>query len=283
MRVWVVALLLVAACGSVSGQSTLPLPTPPTAALALWKNFPAHAKPRPLIVFSRTLEHIGPSGFTSEPDRKPDYGCNKFVFGPAVTPPSDAPGKAIVSGTSYPSIGATRAWAELMAARAPYASQSPQCATSRPFVIKQVRWATAAFRTDRGWTQMPAWLFDFAEIDGYLGYAGLDPLAFWGGAVSEEGRGARISADGRSLKVPVGNMESGPCGFSYTAAAAESDTAVAVAVRQFSHATPSAPTACDLVYRIGYITVTLNAPLGDRVLLDEQGRPGAVCPESESC
>jgi hypothetical protein len=78
-------------------------------------------------------------------------------------------------------------------------------------------------------------------------------------------------------------MESGPCGFSYTAAAAESDTAVAVAVRQFSHATPSAPTVCDLVYRLGYITVTLNAPLGDRVLLDEHGKPGAVCPESENC
>jgi len=283
MRALVAALVLLAACGSVPGQSTLPLPSPPTAALAKWKDFPVHTKPRPIIVFSRTLEQIGPSGFSSEPDRKLDYGCNKFVFGPAVTPPIDAPGKAIVSGASYPSIGAIRAWVELMAARTPYASQSSQCATSRPFVIRQVRWAIAAFHTDHGWTQMSAWLFDFAEIDGYLGYAGLDPSAFWGGAISDEGRGARISADGRSLKVPVGNMESGPCGFSYTAAVAESDTAVAVAVRQFSHATPGAPALCDLVYRVGYITVTLNVPLGDRVLLDEQGKPGAACSESESC
>src|SRR6202521_1055206 len=76
MRKWLVALVLLTACGPGSAQPipSLPPPSPPTAALTAWKDFPANANPRPIIVFDRTLEHIGPAGFTTEPDRKRDCG-----------------------------------------------------------------------------------------------------------------------------------------------------------------------------------------------------------------
>jgi hypothetical protein len=126
---------------------------------------------------------------------------------------------------------------------------------------------------------MPAWLFDVPEVNAYIGHLALPPSALWGGGVvTDAGRGARVGADGMTLKIPVSNMERGPCGNDYTAAAAESATAVAVAVRQFPHASPGSTVACDLVMRIGWIDVRLRAPLGGRVLLDENGKVGAASP-----
>jgi hypothetical protein len=276
--------LLVAACGAVQGQVNLPQPTPPTQALEKWKDFPAHARPRPIIVFGLALEHIGPSGFSSEPDRKIDWGCNKFVLATDVQLSGSAPARATAGGDGgYPSIGSARAYSELMAARPRYASAA-QCATSKPFVIAAVRWTTAGFHTDRGTMTMSAWRFEITEIDAYLAYAAVDRSAFWGGYITPgEGRGARLSGDGRTLKIAVANTQPGPCGFDYTAATAESDSAVAVAIKQVPHASPGEHVICDLVMRPSYMSVTLNRPLGGRVLVDEQGNAGAVCPESGDC
>ena len=281
---WVAALLLAAACGAVPGQgnSTLPAPSPPTAALAKWANFPAGARPRPIIIFNRTDERIGPSGFISEPDRKRDWGCNKFAFAAGVTLQTVAP-PATAGGASYPGISAARAYSELMAARAPFAASNPECATSHPFVIKDVRWGTAGFPTDRGTTQMSAWIFDIAEIEAYLAYSALDPSAFWGGGIiASEGRGARLGADGQTLRIPVSNAGSKACESDYSASAAESETVVAVSVAEQFH-TPAPGTGCLLDLRVGYIQLRLKALLGGRVLLDEKGQVGMVCPESGDC
>jgi hypothetical protein len=281
MRAWVAALLIITACGTAQGSAPLPLPSPPTAALAAWKDFPASASPRPIIIFERALERIGPSGFTSEPDRKLAWSCYRFAFAAGVQLSETAPARAMAGGTpaTYPSIGSARAWAQLLASRRP--SGSGQCATFPPFLIKSVRWGTAAFLSDRGATTMSAWLFDVAEIDAYLAYSALDPSAFWGGGVNPGGgRGARITADGRTLEVQVGNAQPGPCGNSYTAAAAESGTAVAVAVKAYPHASPGDAVVCDLVLRLSYISVPLKAPLGGRVLVDESGRVSMVCRET---
>lgn len=130
---------------------------------------------------------------------------------------------------------------------------------------------------------MSAWLFDVPEVNAYIGHVGLDPSSFWGGRLSVEGRGARVSADGMTLKVPVGNAGPGPCDSDYTAAAAESGVAVAVAVKQIPHETPGQAVACPAVLRLTYISVKLKAPLGNRVLVDEEGKPGVVCPETGDC
>ncbi len=281
-----ITLIVVTACGAAPGQGSTPLaqPSPPMAALAKWKDFPAGAHPRPIIIFDRTLERIGPNGFISEPDRKRDWGCNRFVLASGITLSSAAPDSASAQGASYPGIGSARAFSELIAARAPFNSNAAECATSKPFVIRSVSWASAAFLTDRGWMTMSAWLFDISEIEAHLGYAALEPSAFWGGGVNPGGGGgARISADGLTLRITVGNAGPGKCDSDYTAATAESSTAVAFAVKRIGHVTPGEQVACTLPLRISFISAPLQAPLGGRVLVNEAGQVASVCPESAAC
>lgn len=282
-RVWLVALLFASACGAAPGQGALPQPSPPIEALARWKNFPAHQHPRPVIAFEDTVEHIQAGGFPTN-DRKIAWFCNRFVFASGVTLSSSTPAAADAEGGSFPSISSMQAYSALMASRAAAGGgKSPDCAKKQPFVITAVRYASAGFHTDRGSMTMSAWLFDISEVNAYIGNSAIDPSHFWGGGLSDEGRGARVSADGMTLKIPVANAEPGPCGSDYTAAAAESDVAVAVAVRQIPHATPGTAVACPLVLRMGYIEVKLKSPLGDRVLVDERGKPGTACPEAGGC
>lgn len=281
MRAGVLALFVVVACGAAPGQSPLPLPSPPTAALAKWKDFPAHAKPRPIIAFGDTVDHIQDKGFPTN-DRKIAWSCSKFVFASGVTLSSARPTAATAGGTSYPATSSAQAYSELMAARAG-GGNATDCARVQPFVIAAVRLGTAGFSTDRGSMTMSAWLFDVPEVNSYLGHSAVDPAAYWGGRLSTEGRGAHVSSDGLTLKVTVGNAEPGPCGFDYTAAVAESESAVAVAVKQIPHASPGAPVICPLAYRVSYISVSLKAPLGERVLVDEQGNAGTACPETGNC
>jgi hypothetical protein len=279
--------MLLTACGPGTAQplSSLSPPSPPTAALAAWKDFPASANPRPIIVFDRTLEHVGPAGFTTEPDRKPDWSCNKFVLALGVTLPATAPGRATAAGVSYRALGAAEAYSELIAARAGPSSQASQCPTARPFVITGVRWQVAGFPTDRGTMPMSAWLFDISEIAAYIGYSALDPAAFWGNRVSPEGMaGGRISADGLTLTLGTtgGPETSGPCGEDLSASAAESDTAVAAVIASRFH-TPPAGGGCTLEGHFRTVTVRLSRPLGGRVLVDATGDASAVCLEGTTC
>jgi hypothetical protein len=284
---WLVALMLLTACGPGTAQPlpALSPPSPPTAALTAWNDFPANANPRPIIVFDRTLEYIGPAGFTTEPDRKLDWGCNKFALAPGVTLPATAPGSATAAGISYPALGAVEAYSELMATRAGLASQASQCPTARPFVIKDVRWQVTGFPTDRGTMQMSAWLFDISEIDAYLGYSAVEPGAFWRNRVSSEGvAGGHISADGLTLTLgTTGGPETpGPCGEDLSASAAESNTAVAVAIASRFH-TPPPGEGCSLVGYFRTVTVRLSRPLEGRVLVDANGDASAVCVEGTAC
>jgi hypothetical protein len=286
MRIWVAALLLVTACGAVpeQGSGSLPQPSAPDAALVKWASFPANARPRPIIIFNRTVEHIGPAGFTSEPDRKRDWGCNKFALAPGVALPRTAPDRATAQGAVYPSIDAERAYRELIAARGRYAAANPECSTSTPFAIKAVRWATAGFQTDRGTMTMSAWVFEVAEIEAYLAYSALDPSAFFGGGATEgSSEGVRVSADGLTLRIRVSNAGPGKCDYGYSVATAESATAVSYAVRQFSHASPGESVICTLPLWISYIAAPLRAPLGGRVVVDAAGEVAGVCPEVGDC
>src|SRR5207248_2266496 len=125
------------------------------------------------------------------------------------------------------------------------------------------------FMTDRGTQQLAAWLFDVPEVDAYIGDLAVDPSSLWGGRLAIEGRGAQVSADGQTLRIGVTNPGTGPCDSGrYSASVAASSTAVAIAVLRTPNPSPQAPAACDLVLRVGYISVTLAAPLGGRVLVD---------------
>jgi hypothetical protein len=288
VRLRFLALLVLTACGTAHGSASLPPPSPPTSALTAWKDFPANANPRPIIAFGDTTEYIQPAGFRDS-DRKIAWICNNFVLGSGLqlssTPPTSALATSLSgSDTSYPGIGSARAYSETMASRQVGGVQS-DCTKLRPFVITAVRYATAGFQTDRGTMRMSAWLFDVPEVNGYIGHSAIDPRSFWGGKIVAGGGGirGRISADGRTLKIPVGNAEPGPCGSDYTTATAESESAVAVAVKSISHGSPGDAVACPLVLHISYITVALKAPLGGRVLLDAEGRVGNVCPDTGDC
>jgi hypothetical protein len=187
------------------------------------------------------------------------------------------------SAGSYRGIGSARAFMELMASRQ-QAPTSAGCDKYQPFVIAAVRWGTAAFPTDRGNMKMSAWLFDIAEIQAYLSYSAVDPTSFWGGGVNPGGGlSVRISLDGMTMRIPVANAGPGPCGADYTASAAESDSAVAVAVKRYGHESSGQPVVCTADLRISYISVTLQSPLGGRVVVDSNGKVGTVCPESGDC
>ncbi|MFI5168583.1 MAG: hypothetical protein ACHQQS_18415 [Thermoanaerobaculales bacterium] len=287
MRAAVAALIFVAACGPTSGQDSAPLlpPSPPTAALAAWKDFPANSNPRPIIWFGDVYEHVG--GFSTN-DEKINWLCGKFVLGPAVELPAPGPAPATArwpSGAeaSFGSLGAQTAFISLLAARNSAAGGS--CATAAHEVITAVRWGTAAFGTDRGPAQMSAWLFDVGAVNGELGYPGLDSSAYWGGGrtMSSGDIGGRISSDGHLLTIGLigGPDTPGPCGEDFSTSAAEPESAVAVAISSRIHGGPNA--ACTLEGHLRTVQVSLVKPLGGRVLVDAQGNVGSVCPATGDC
>ena len=282
MRIFALAMLLVSACGTAAGSTALAPPSPPTAALAAWKSFPANANPRPIISFGETTEHIQASGFPTG-DRKIAWLCNKFVLAGDVKLSTIVPGNAFVAGNRYPSIGSETAYSELMAARAGGGNPT-DCAKAQPFVITAARWATAGFPTDRGTMQMTAWLFDIPEVNAYIGHSAVATAAYWGGGVATGGgHGGRISADGMTLTIGVvgGPDTPGPCGEDFAGSVAESDTAVAVAISSRTHGGEGV--VCTLEGHFRTVVLHLAKPIGGRVLLDEKGNPGAVCPETGDC
>jgi hypothetical protein len=287
MRAAVVALIFVTACAPTSGQSSTPLapPSPPTAALAPWKDFPANSNSRPIILFGDVYEHV--NGFSTN-EGKINWLCGKFVLGPGVELPATHPARATArwpsgSEASYASLGAQSAFTALLAAR--NSSPRSSCTTAAPEVITAVRLGTAGFGTDRGTAQMSAWLFDVGAVNGELGYPALDPSAYWGGGktTSTGGVGGRISSEGHILTIGLmgGPDTPGPCGQDFSASAAESDTAVAVAISSRIHGGPNV--ICTTEGHFRTVQVRLVKPLGARVLVDAQGNVGGVCPETGDC
>jgi hypothetical protein len=103
-------------------------------------------------------------------------------------------------------------------------------------------------------------------------------------AGSGPGFGGRVSPDGLTVTIGFTGAPDTPgaCGADYTAAAAESDTAVAVAVKMIPHAA-SGQVICPAIAQGRTVTVHLAAPLGGRVLVGENGDVGVACPENENC
>lgn len=273
MRTWLLALLVLAACGAAQGAAALQPPTPPTSALAAWKDFPAHAKPRPIVWFS--VPNLM-KGFPND-DRKIVWICNKMALAGGLQFPETVPARARAtwpSGVtaSYRAMSASQAWPHV---KAPPGG-SNDCANVQPLVITSIRYDTASFGTDRGFSHMSAWLFDTAY--GSYAYPALDPSAYWqGGMVTTGSVGGRASPDGKTLTLGIvgGPDTPGPCGIDYSASAAESDTAVAVAIASRMHG-GGTNTVCDLVGYSRTVTVHLSRPIGGRVPVDSLGNAGDV-------
>lgn len=275
-----ILVLVLAGCGAIPvGQGKLAPPSPPTAALSRWSTFPVTAKPRPIIWFGGAAESIGEGQFTSN-EAKIAWLCHKFVMPPGVQLTS---GSSAMGSARWPS-GATATYSKTIGSQAAFAAimaepggDALMCADSKPFTIAAANLGTASFGTDRGEAEMTAWVFEIPEIKSSIAYPALDPSAFWNGhAVEPNGFGARVGGDGKTLTINlVGGPERGACGVDYTAAVAESPSAVAVAIKAYPHETN---VACDLVGYARTVSVVLRSPLGDRVFLDEKGNVGTASP-----
>ena len=289
VRVSIAALLFVAGCGAPHGQGSgpLPLPSPPTAALATWRDFPANANPRPIIWLSApNLVNAYSSN-----DTKIAGVCNLLVLQDGLTLSNAVPPYATSTwpsgvSRSYGAISAAKAFAALL--HVPSGAGGGMCVGIKPLIITNLRWGTAGVETDRGTAQMSAWLFQAAGVTGEFAYPGLDSSAYWRSGLMSAGSGlglaGRVSPDGLTLTIGFAGAPNTPgaCGADYTAAAAESETAVAVAVMMIPHAA-SGQIFCTAIAQQRTVTVHLRAPLGGRVLVNENGSVGVACPESGDC
>jgi len=288
LRASTLAFWLAVACGATGGaQAPLTLPSPPTAALAAWTDFPVSANPRPIVWLG------GPdliAAYPGEATSKMAGICLKLVVQAGLQLPVAVPPQASArwsSGVtaSYRAISAATGFAGLLGMPRDTGSG---CDSVAPLVITTVTLGTAGVETDRGPAQLSTWLFQAAGVNGEFAYPALDPSAFWHGGLmpagNGQGVGGSVSADGRTLIIGISGPPDtpGPCGADYTTATAESDTAVAVAVKMIPHPN-SGQVMCNLMAYPRSVTVHLAEPLGARVLVDENGNPGVACPETGGC
>ncbi|HET9780569.1 MAG TPA: hypothetical protein VFR33_02225, partial [Candidatus Dormibacteraeota bacterium] len=149
-----------------------------------------------------------------------------------------------------------------------------------PLVVRDVSLGTAQFGTDRGTTQMSAWLFSVNGVSGAFAYPALDSTAYWSGGMVRDAStsSGTVTADGSGIEWHFigGPAVEGSCHTDYVAAIAESDAAVAIAVAPDS--SRSCGGASSAVGYLRAVTVALRKPLGGRVLLDEKGRVAVACP-----
>lgn len=249
-----------AGCGTLEGPRT-GVVSPPTDALARWKDFPADQTPRPIVLITGFL---------------PSKGCR---LAPIFQPSMQAPKEATASwsdGTSYTYGAISEADAIDAIGRTADCSKSPTVA------VTAARLGTARFRTDRGGSTMSAWIFA-AGAQGEIPYPAIVPSAFWGGGAQQAsiGGGATISPNGRVLTFSfIGGPPDGPCAQEYTGVVAESTHAVAVAVQSSPGRVEAGPNSCDTLGRIRSVTVALASNLGGRVVVDASGTAVPVCPEA---
>jgi hypothetical protein len=205
-------------------------------------------------------------------DAKEAFAEAKFV------PPASLPtGPSSASG--YPVISAADALAMLDGSGTPLKGGS---GTISPLVITGVQLGTGSFSTDRGWQTLPAWLFTLGGVQNPAAVLAVAPSAIFTPSSVPRGLAgiaAKRGNSGQTLTVIFTGAAPGPgpCTADYTAEVAESATAVAVAIHAIPQtATTTGPEFCTDVGYDRQVTVTLAAPLGGRVLVDDSGRPASL-------
>jgi hypothetical protein len=267
--------VLAGGCGSEGPASPADGPTPteltdgssapPTsidattaAALDRWASFPVDAEPRPLVLLGGDV--TGPlGGFAS------DEAKEAFLQGAFVDPASLPSGPAAADG--YDVVTAAQA-VELLRD-----SGTPGPEAVRPLVITSVQLGRANFETDRGSTELPAWMVSMAGVEAPAAVLAVSPDAIFrppgddlpppfGATGTDTSTELTISFSG----APPGT---GPCGAEYTADAVGSETAVAVTIRELpaSPSTTDGRVACSSVGYARQLTISLASPLGARVLV----------------
>lgn len=275
-----VAVALVAGCGTLEGPRTGTV-SPPTDALARWKDFPSDRVPRPIVLFDG---FPAGQGFDTG-EAKLAALCGKFAM--EVPWPVDVPAQAEArwaDGTryTYPAVSASDAFAAMQ--RSALGASSPDCSTVAPLPVTAARFGTADFTTDRGKAEILAWLFKATGARVELAQPAVPASAIWGGVVVEGsiGGSATVSPDERVVTFSFigGPPPDQPCGGDYTGVVAESNHAVAVAVQASPGRVVGGGNACTAEGYIRSVTIQLASPLGGRVLVDASARVVGVCQEA---
>jgi hypothetical protein len=230
------------------------------AALRAWAQFPVDADPRP-IVFLR--EVFGQSGFHT--------GAQKVAFMSGNwTMPQDLPSSpAMVDG--YPIITAREALERLRTADG---NGGPRH-EGRPITVSSIRLGRALAPEDRGGRSVPAWEVRFTGSLGPNWVPAVAPPARYDlpPGTNLYGPGAVATHGGRRLSINFFGSpdQSGPCGADYAVKFRESAHAVAFRIVQLDRptSTPSdQPVTCDAVGYNRNLSITLDQPIGNRVLVE---------------
>ncbi|MGQ0467418.1 MAG: hypothetical protein ACT4QG_19140 [Sporichthyaceae bacterium] len=235
-------------------------PTPRTAdeltvALELWKDFPADAAPRPLIVLHETRG----GGFESGEAKA------AFAYGDWAVP-KDLPAAPSEFG-GYRVLPAKEALVRLRGEQA-----EDKLKGAGDLTVETVKLVAKDFPTDRGEQSLPAWRVDFVQGSQPIFMLAVadsaryvpdpkTPYYPWAGATGRESDTALTLSSGGSIP--------GPCGGDNRIEVAESDNAVAYRIVPIERApTPSEErTVCPAIAVSAPTTLTLQRPLGSRVLL----------------
>jgi hypothetical protein len=167
------------------------------------------------------------------------------------------------------------------------AASSGTCPDCRPLRVTDANLATGLVETTLGPAEAPLWVFTIDGTAVHVTRVAVDPSI----TVVPPPFNADHPPEGVSIDLAVGTAESRkltvsfigaektgdqPCGADYTTEAVESDLAVVVIVFEHRNATAAAATgaACRDVGKTRTATVTLDAPLGKRAVLEvTQGLP----------
>jgi len=173
------------------------------------------------------------------------------------------------------------------------ASGSGSCPDCSPLRVTEATLATGLVETSRGPAEAPMWVYGIAGSSVRITRVAVDDSVVvhpppWNADDPPEGISAMWAVgaeDARRLEVGfIGAEEDGsqPCGADYEAEAVESDLAVVIIITGTSRLDPAAlPSAvlCRLVGHTRTIEVRLDAPLGDRAVLEvREGLPVPVLP-----
>jgi hypothetical protein len=228
-------------------------------ALTAWDDFPVDAAHRPIVVLQDT---VGPSGFHT------DEGKIAFMSGNWSPPDSLPSSPDEVDG--YPVISAQEALDRLRTADGNGGGKPEGTAMT----VQDMRLGKVEVRTDRGPMTLPAWRVMFSDSLGPNWVPAVAPPAtFRHAGYSYREAGATTGNGSRELTIHTAVSDgSGPCGGTVSVETVES--AHAVAYRLIVTPNPRGNDLVGCAYDAGGgqdVTVTLAAPLGNRVLVDVPG------------
>ena len=238
-----------------------------STALGLWADFPVDASPRPLVLADPDLKNPA-RGFL-------DVRSMEAYDSRRLTLRTKLPvGPAMMNGQRV--MSAAEALDQLVDPGAPRPAGPTLAVTA-------IRLGTAAFYTDRGIRMLPVWSFRFAGVPDPALVLAIPQADRWpragmpmiGGSTIE---GATISGDGTKVTVMfIGAAPgTGPCEAEYAMDVRQSRTAVSVSARALPGRYSQA--MCNADGHLRTLTVTLQPPLGNRVLVDPRGAVVPVPP-----